>query len=90
MENNPDLIDPEIFEQTITGDLGAIRDNASKLIIANLKPTNNFIIMSNSGSKGDASNIGQMIGCLGQQLVEGKRIQKEIGQKRWNAWVVHT
>lgn len=81
MENNPDLLDPELFEQTIYSELNAIRDNASKLIMANLKPTNNFNIMITSGSKGDASNMGQMGGCIGQQAVEGNRIQKKLNNR---------
>ena len=30
--------------------------------------------MINSGSKGKTTNIGQMVACLGQQNVDGKRI----------------
>ena len=30
--------------------------------------------MVNSGSKGKITNIGQMVACLGQQNVDGKRI----------------
>ena len=30
--------------------------------------------MINSGSKGKLTNIAQMIACLGQQNVDGKRI----------------
>lgn len=78
MENNHDLFDADIFELAIYKDLNAIRDNASKLIMDNLPQTNNFNIMITSGSKGDASNMGQMSGCIGQQAVEGKRIQKKL------------
>ena len=65
MENNPDLVDPEVFEQTIQAELGVIRENASKLVMAHLKPNNAFLIMSESGSKGSATNMGQMGACLG-------------------------
>ena len=75
MENNPDLVDPEVFEQTIQAELGVIRENASKLVMAHLKPNNAFLIMSESGSKGSATNMGQMGACLGQQVVESKRIR---------------
>lgn len=78
IENYPDLIDPEILEQTISAQLGAVRDNASKIVMNNLKFDNNFNIMITSGSKGDASNMGQMVACLGQQMVEGKRIQPKF------------
>ena len=35
---------------------------------------NRFVIMVNAGSKGSTINIAQMISCLGQQNVDGKRI----------------
>jgi DNA-directed RNA polymerase II subunit RPB1 len=77
-ENNPDLIDASLLEETVFAELGALRDNASKLIMANLKPENNFNVMITSGSKGDPSNMGMMAGCIGQQAVEGKRIQPKF------------
>lgn len=75
MENNPDLVDAEVFEQAVKAELASIRDNASKLIMSSLQPNNNFNIMISSGSKGDPSNMGQMGACIGQQQVEGKRIR---------------
>lgn len=81
MENYPDLIDADTFEQSIYSELNAVRDNASKLIMNNLKPTNNFNIMISSGSKGDPSNMGQMGGTIGQNAVEGKRIQKKLNNR---------
>lgn len=75
MENNPDLVDAEVFEQTIRAELGSIRDNASKLIMSNLQADNKLNIMIKSGSKGDDSNMGQMGACIGQQQVESKRIR---------------
>jgi DNA-directed RNA polymerase beta' subunit len=35
---------------------------------------NNIIKMVTSGAKGSFINISQMMGCVGQQNVEGKRI----------------
>jgi DNA-directed RNA polymerase II subunit RPB1 len=35
---------------------------------------NNIIKMVTAGSKGSFINISQMMGCVGQQNVEGKRI----------------
>jgi hypothetical protein len=78
MENNPDLYDPETFEQSIYGDLNNIRDTVSKLIMNNLKDDNKFNIMISSGAKGGAVNMAQMAGCLGQQAVEGSRIKKKV------------
>ena len=40
----------------------------------NLHPLNSPLIMSLCGSKGSVINIAQMIACVGQQIVNGKRI----------------
>lgn len=77
-ENNPDLYDEDSFENKLYNDLNVIRDEASKIIIDNFKKDNKFGIMAKSGSKGGPMNISQMGGCVGQQAVEGKRIQKRI------------
>ena len=78
MENNPDLMEGALFEESIYSELNTLRETVSKLILENLKPDNNFNIMISSGSKGTDTNMGQMGGCVGQQAVEGKRIQKKV------------
>ena len=45
-----------------------------KLEEKSLSTDNRFVIMVNAGSKGKTLNIAQMISCLGQQNVDGKRI----------------
>jgi len=47
---------------------------AGKLGRENLDTNNRFVTMVNAGSKGSDLNISQMISCLGQQNVDGKRI----------------
>lgn len=74
IENNPDLMEKRVFEFKIFSELNIIRDDVSKLVMANLKPDNNFNIMILSGSKGDATNMGQISGCVGLQAHEGKLI----------------
>ena len=36
-----------------------------------------------SGSKGSDINMGQMIACVGQQAVDGKRIHPELSNIKW-------
>jgi DNA-directed RNA polymerase II subunit RPB1 len=81
MENNPDLIDLDIFESSIKNDLDAVGRNLAVMVLDDLKPTNNFGIMINSGAKGEGSNMSQMIACLGQQNVEGKRVRKRVNNR---------
>ena len=51
-ENNPDILDEELFETSIKQKLDIIRDDIGKLIFNNLKPNNNVKIMNECGSKG--------------------------------------
>jgi DNA-directed RNA polymerase II subunit RPB1 len=81
MENNPDLVDNDIFESTLFGILDTIRSEASKLIVNKLDKNNSIFIMSESGSKGSSSNMAQMAGCVGQQAVEGTRIKKKLNKR---------
>ena len=62
------------FETRVNGLLNAAAKDAGKIGRTSLSADNRFVIMVNSGSKGKALNIAQMISCLGQQNVDGKRI----------------
>ena len=48
--------------------------NTGKVALSNLDEKNRCTNMINSGSKGKLTNIAQMVACLGQQNVDGKRI----------------
>ena len=64
----------EEFEFQVNNILGDAAAQAGKLGRKSLSKDNRFVIMVNAGSKGSELNISQMISCLGQQTVEGKRI----------------
>lgn len=64
----------ESFEQNVSRTLNQARDNAGKSAEKSLKDLNNVKQMVISGSKGSFINISQMSACVGQQMVEGKRI----------------
>jgi hypothetical protein len=81
MENNPEFMPQELFEHRLFSELNIVRDDVSKLIMGNLTPTNAFNVMTSSGSKGDATNIGQMAGCLGLQAFEGKIVPKKYNNR---------
>lgn len=78
MENNPNLLDEDIFEMEIKNKLDKTFSEAQKLISQNLKQDNNFRIMKEAGSKGSDINMAQMVAFLGQQAVEGVRIKKKL------------
>jgi len=81
LENNPDLMDIDLFERTLFAELNVVREDVSKLLMANLKQNNNFNIMISSGSKGKISNMGQMSGCVGLQAFEGKLVPKKLNRR---------
>jgi DNA-directed RNA polymerase II subunit RPB1 len=62
------------FETKVNALLNAAAKDASKIGRTSLSEDNRFVIMVNSGSKGNALNIAQMVSCVGQQNVDGKRI----------------
>jgi DNA-directed RNA polymerase II subunit RPB1 len=56
----------------------ALKDVAAKInerVIGSLDKENRIVQMVDSGSKGGEHNITQMVALLGQQLIEGRRVQ---------------
>ncbi|KAI4322195.1 hypothetical protein L6164_021912 [Bauhinia variegata] len=63
----------QTLETLITGVLNGIRDTAGKVCMQTLHWRNSPLIMSQCGSKGSPINISQMVACVGQQSVGGRR-----------------
>ncbi|XP_022755688.1 DNA-directed RNA polymerase III subunit 1 isoform X1 [Durio zibethinus] len=63
----------QTLEANITEILNNIRDKTGKVCMKELHWRNSPLIMSQCGSKGSAINISQMIACVGQQSVGGRR-----------------
>jgi DNA-directed RNA polymerase beta' subunit len=62
------------YENQVKGILNKATDQTGAIAKKSLSATNRFLIMVASGSKGNMVNISQMISCLGQQSVDGKRV----------------
>ena len=73
-ENNTGKTNEIEFESRVNSILKNAADEAGKIGRKSLTADNRFIVMVNAGSKGSTLNIAQMISCLGQQNVDGKRI----------------
>ena len=73
-ENNTGKTNDQEFETQVNSILNQATSEAGKIGLKNLDKNNRFVIMVNAGSKGSELNISQMISCLGQQNVDGKRI----------------
>jgi DNA-directed RNA polymerase beta' subunit len=73
-ENNTGKSNEEEFETQVNSILNQATSESGKIGLKSLDKDNRFVIMVNAGSKGSDLNISQMISCLGQQNVDGKRI----------------
>jgi len=62
------------FETSVNNILNKATEQSGKIGRTSLDQNNRFLMIVNSGSKGSLINISQMISCLGQQNVDGKRI----------------
>jgi DNA-directed RNA polymerase II subunit RPB1 len=72
--NNSGKTNEEEFETQVNNILNEASSEAGNAGLKNLGKNNRFVVMVNSGSKGSKLNIAQMISCLGQQNVDGRRI----------------
>ena len=73
-ENNTGKTNEEEFETQVNSILNQATSESGKIGLKSLGKNNRFVIMVKAGSKGSDLNISQMISCLGQQNVDGKRI----------------
>ena len=69
-----DLIEGETNEAKINGVLNGVRDTIGKVVTEPLDQTNNLFCLVKSGTKGKLNNITQIMGPIGQQNLQGKRI----------------
>ncbi|RPA98904.1 beta and beta-prime subunits of DNA dependent RNA-polymerase [Choiromyces venosus 120613-1] len=67
--------DEEItLENKVQGILSNVRDKVGDICMRELSKNNSPLIMANSGSKGSKINVSQMVACVGQQVISGKRV----------------
>jgi len=73
-ENKTGKTNEAEFELQVNNILNQAMNQAGRVGLQSLSDNNRFVIMVKAGSKGSEINISQMISCLGQQNVDGKRI----------------
>ena len=81
IENNPNLMDKDVFEFKLMQEISNTLTEVGKLIMKNLSPENNFNRMVSSGSKGSVANIAQISGSMGFQAVEGQLPPKKYNKR---------
>jgi DNA-directed RNA polymerase II subunit RPB1 len=73
-ENNSIKSNDEYFEDSVTNLLNEATKGIGNIGMENINDDNRMLNMIKSGSKGNTINLVQMVGSLGQQSVDGKRI----------------
>ncbi|XP_048760931.1 DNA-directed RNA polymerase III subunit RPC1-like [Ostrea edulis] len=73
LQTQPGCSEEETLEAMILKELSVIRDHAGKACLRELHKSNSPLNMAICGSKGSFINISQMISCVGQQAISGKR-----------------
>jgi DNA-directed RNA polymerase II subunit RPB1 len=75
LENNSIFNNEDFIERELIGILNETTSIVAKISLANIdEKTNRMFNMVKSGSKGKETNIAQIMACVGQQNVDGKRI----------------
>jgi DNA-directed RNA polymerase beta' subunit len=72
--SNKEISNKNLLEEMINAELNSATSQAGKKAQESLTFDNNFNAAVTSGSKGSAINISQIMACVGQQNVEGRRI----------------
>tara|TARA_B100000214_G_scaffold342192_1_gene289814 strand:- start:2250 stop:6836 length:4587 start_codon:yes stop_codon:yes gene_type:complete len=73
-ENFSGQTNNEYFEGKVNSLLNNTLKQTGNIGLENLDQKNRVTNMVNSGSKGKSTNVAQIVACLGQQNVDGKRI----------------
>jgi DNA-directed RNA polymerase II subunit RPB1 len=73
-DNNTGKSNQDEFESQVFGKLNKAIEELGKLGQQALAQENRMISMLKAGSKGSTINVSQMVACVGQQNIEGRRI----------------
>lgn len=81
LELEPGCSLEETLESHIKSILNNLRESCGNLCVGELNINNVPIIMQNCGSKGSKINISQMVACVGQQIISGKRVPNGFNKR---------
>lgn len=74
LECQPGMDQEATLEAKISSTLSKVRDDVGEICMDELGPANSPLIMATCGSKGSKINVSQMVACVGQQIISGKRV----------------
>lgn len=77
-QNDPYIMTAEAHETSIQANLQAVQENIEKTVVNSFSNDGGVFITISSGSSGTTLNTGQIIGAIGQVIVEQKKNSKKI------------
>ena len=79
VENNPEIMDIDVLEETLKGMFNLkAKDAVVKIIMKYLDDDNNFFVLVNSGAKGSKTNLHEIMASLCQSIFLNNRIEKKV------------
>lgn len=75
LKRKPGLDHAQTLEAEQVRALSTVRTDIASILTKELSKRNSPMVMATSGSKGSTVNVAQMAALLGQQDIEGKRVQ---------------
>lgn len=88
-QNDPYVMTAAAFEATQRETLKASQKNIQDVVMNNFSQNNGVATAIASGSSGADLNAGQIVGCVGQVIVEDKRIQKKFNNRTLPTFYQH-
>ncbi|KAI8805242.1 hypothetical protein BJ742DRAFT_821492 [Cladochytrium replicatum] len=81
LECDPGCTEEQTLEAKVSGILSKVRDDLYNTCEKELHKYNAPLNMSLCGSKGSKINVSQMVACVGQQIISGKRVGNGFGDR---------
>lgn len=88
-DNDPQSIDTVSFEIILKDNLKSVQDACQKIIMPNFDADNNLYNAIKSGSNGAEFNAVQIMGCIGQVIIDDKMIQKKFNNRTLPTFCQH-
>ncbi len=89
LEPFPGRSSRETLELKILEVLNRARNETGHVVANYAQPSSHTLIMANSGARGNLLNLAQMAGCVGQQALRGKRIEKGFKSRTLSCFKRH-
>jgi hypothetical protein len=84
-DGNPAAVSKSDIEEPVANILRDVINQTGRLAQAQMSDANHIYVMNAAGSKGNAVNMSQIMACVGQQTVDGRRIHvRNSLEKRTN------